>query len=89
LICPLLIGGIWTECPIGDQGFSGDLSILRETGLGGVAMIDVITVVAICQEDDAADRTIDELRSAVAACLQAFKPDEYANNFEAEGYKPE
>lgn len=37
----------------------------------------------------AAARTIDELWSAVAACLQAFKPDECANYFEAAGYDPE
>jgi transposase len=37
----------------------------------------------------AAARTIDELWSVVAACLQAFKPDECVNYFEAAGYDPE
>lgn len=36
-----------------------------------------------------AARTVDELWSAVAACTQAFKPDECFNYFQAAGYDPE
>ena len=37
----------------------------------------------------AAARTIDELWSAVAACLPAFRPEECTRYFEAAGYDPE
>jgi transposase len=37
----------------------------------------------------AAARTVDELWSAVAECIQAFKPDECSHYFQAAGYDPD
>jgi len=37
----------------------------------------------------AAARTVDELWSAVAECLKAFKPDECSHYFQAAGYDPD
>lgn len=37
----------------------------------------------------AAARTVDELWSAVAGCLSAFKPDECSRYFQAAGYDPD